>query len=144
MAGLIVLMIANGFKPEFTLFTLVMAILTSFNGFAFTFCSFKALDRINLSLYSLFSMLGGMMLPFLQGLFFFDEKMTWGKGICLVLIIAALLCTIKKGESKRGGFVFYAGVFVLNGMSGVLSKIFTDAPYEKTSPAGFSVQAVSF
>ena len=31
------------------------------------------------------------------------------------------------------------GVFMLNGMSGVLSTIFQNAPYEKTSAAGYSM-----
>ncbi len=137
--GLLALLLLNGFHFEFTPFTLLMAAISAINSILFSFFSFQALGRINLSLYSLFSMLGGMMLPFLQGLFFYGEEMTWGKGICLVLIVAALLCTLKKGEKRRGGFVFYIGVFILNGMSGVLSKIFTDAPYEKTGPAGFSM-----
>lgn len=136
--GLIALLLINGLKFEYTHFTLIMAILTSLNGFAFTFCSFKALGNINLSLYSLFSMLGGMVLPFAQGIFFYDEKITVAKTICFVLIIVALLFTFKKGE-KTKGTIYYIGIFLLNGMSGVLSKIFTSAPFEKTSAAGYSI-----
>ena len=66
LAGLIVLLAMNGFSFEFTEFTLLMATLAAIDGLAFTFCSFKALDYINLSLFSLFAMLGGMLLPFLQ------------------------------------------------------------------------------
>jgi len=35
--------------------------------------------------------------------------------------------------------VFYIGIFVLNGMSGVLSKIFTSSVLPKASAAGYSV-----
>ena len=138
VAGLVALSVINGFKLEFTPFSFIMAILTSLNGFGFTYCAFKALNRINLSLYSLFSMLGGMVLPFVQGILFYEEKLTVAKGICFVIITIALLINVEKGEKKKGT-IFYIGIFVLNGMSGVLSKIFTEAPFEKTSAAGYSI-----
>lgn len=137
-ASLIVMLFLNGFRLEFTVFTLLMAFLSSLNGIAFTFCAFRSLGIINLSLYSLFSMLGGMVLPFLQGILFYQEEMTWAKAVCLLLIFLALLLTVKGDRPKGGGF-YYAGVFVLNGMSGVLTKLFTSAPYEKTSAAGYSI-----
>lgn len=40
---------------------------------------------------------------------------------------------------KLSGLIFYIGVFVLNGMSGVITKLFESAPYLKTSAAGYSV-----
>lgn len=138
LAGLIVLLIINGFKLEFTLFTLIMALLTALVGFGFTYCGFKALGTINLSLYSLFSMLGGMALPFLQGILFYAEEVTLAKIICFALITVALFLTVER-DKKKGGTIYYIGIFVLNGMSGVLSKIFTSAPFEKTSAAGYSI-----
>ncbi len=138
LAGLIILLAVNSFKLEFTVFTGLMALISALINLSFTFCAFKALGIINLSLYSLFSMLGGMLLPFLQGIIFYDEKMTVAKGICLVLISLALLLTVEKGEKTKGTF-YYIGIFVLNGMSGVISKLFTSAPYEKTSATGYSV-----
>lgn len=138
LAGLIVLLCVNGFKLECTPFTLCMAMMAALNGFGFTFCSFKSLGRINLSLYSLFSMLGGMVLPFLQGILFYGESITAAKIVCFVLICVALLLTVEKGEKKQGT-IYYIGIFVLNGMSGVLSKLFTSAPFEKTSAAGYSI-----
>jgi drug/metabolite transporter (DMT)-like permease len=138
IAGLVVLFTINGFVLEFTWFTLLMAILAALNGMAFTFCTFKALDYINLSLFSLFAMLGGMMLPFLQGIVFYDEKITFAKVICVIFIIAALICTVDKSERKKGT-LFYAGIFIFNGMAGVISKLFTGSKFEKTSAAGYSI-----
>ena len=138
IAGIIALSVINGFKLEFTWFTLVMAILKALSGFGFSYCSLKALGRINLSLYSLFSMLGGMALPFLQGIIFYGEDLTVAKLVCFIVITIALLITMEKGERKKGT-IFYIGIFVLNGMSGVLTKIFTSAPFEKTSPEAFQI-----
>lgn len=138
VAGLIILMAINGFKFEFTPFTFVIALLASLIGFGFTYCSFKALGRINLSLYSLFSMLGGMVLPFLQGIFFYNEPVTLAKILCFILICIALILTLEKSE-KKNGLIYYIGIFILNGMSGVLSKLFTSLPFEKTSAEGYSI-----
>lgn len=138
VAALIVLFIINGFQTELTAFTLIMAALTAINGFLFSLCTLKALKTINLSVYSVFSMLGGMLLPFLQGILFFSEKFTLAKSVCLVAITVALMFTLKKGSGKKG-LIYYIGIFVLNGMSGVLSKIYTSAPYEKASPEGYTI-----
>ena len=134
-AGLIVLLIINGVQLEFTVFTFLIALLSAVNSIAFTFCSFKALSSINLSLFSVFSMLGGMVLPFLQGILFFNEEITVAKIACLVLIALALVLTISP-EQKRGGTLYYIGIFVLNGLSGVLAKLFASSSFEKTSAAG--------
>ena len=138
VAGLVVLLAVNGFKWEFTPFTLIMAALAALDGMAFSFCSMKALGKINLSLYSLFSMLGGMVLPFCLGVFMFDEVFTLGKAVCLVAVIAALLMSVEKGTAK-GGTVYYIGVFVFNGLSGVIAKLFQSGAYPKTSEAAYSV-----
>ncbi len=138
LAGLVILLAVNSFKFEFTLFTLVIALLSALVSLGFTFCAFKALGIINLSLYSLFSMLGGMLLPFVQGIVFYDEKMSVAKVVCFVFIFVALLLTVEKSE-KTKGTIYYIGIFVLNGMSGVLSKIFASSEFEKTSAAGYSI-----
>jgi len=137
-AALIALLIINKFKFEYTHFTLLIAFILSLDGLLFTFCSFKALGTINLSLYSLFSMLGGMLLPFFQGIFFYNEPFTLAKGVCLVLIIVALSLTITKDKNKSG-FIYYVGIFVLNGVGGVFSKIFTESKYPTTSSAGLNM-----
>lgn len=137
-AGLVTLLIINGMVIEFTPFSLIMSLASTINGFAFTFCAFKALKTMNLSLYSLFSMLGGMILPFFQGLIFFGEKFTAAKFICVVLITIALTLTIEKGQQKSAA-IYCAGIFILNGISGVISKIFVSAPFDKVSSAGYSI-----
>lgn len=147
VAGLVVLTAINGFSFQFSWFSLILATLAALNNLAFSFCSFRALGTINLSMYSLFSMLGGMLLPFFQGILFFHEAFTVSKAVCLAFICAALLLTLKKGETKTSGRIYYLLVFIFNGMSGVLSKIFQAAPAawkltasgEVVSAAGYSV-----
>ena len=137
LAGTLCLWVINGFSVAATPFTLIMGFVTAVNSVLYTVFSLKALAKINLSLFSLFAMLGGMLLPFFQGLFFYNEPFTLAKGLCLAFIAAALLLTVEKGD-KKGGAVFYIGVFVLNGMSGVLSKLYQELPYEKASNGDYS------
>lgn len=143
VAGLIVLLCISGFDFQATPFTLLIAFIAALCSVGFLYFSFKALDRVNLSVYSLFSMLGGMVLPFLQGIMFYGEKLTLAKILCFVLISIALLLTVP-GERKKGGMGYYAGIFVLNGMAGVLSKIFVSSPFEKTEEEWFSIWVAIF
>jgi len=136
--GLTIMLIINGFRFNITPFSLIMALISIINGYTLTFCLFKALKTINLSLYSLFSQIGGMVLPFLQGIIFYGESLTTAKILCFTFITISLLLTIQKG-AKKSDIIYYAGIFVLNGMSGVLSKIFVSAPFEKVTSAEYSI-----
>ena len=148
------MLFTNKLQFEFTPFTLLMALIKYVNGFIFTLCSLKAFQYVNLSVYSVYSMLGGMLLPILAGVLFYQEPFTWGLGICcLFTVIAVVLVSFKKGEMKENvdeeerkrkklfwiALLCYIGVFVSNGMSGVLTKFYSSAPYEKASSAGYSL-----
>ena len=138
IAGGLFLFVLNGFEFELTWFTVCMAIATAANSIFYVFCSLKAFERISLSMYSLFAMLGGMLLPFLAGLLFFGEELTLGKILCVGLIFLALTLTVTEVKMK-GGWIYYIGVFFLNGMTGVLSKLYGEAPFEKSSSGVYSV-----
>lgn len=137
--GLIALALINGLTFEYSHFSLIMAIFVNINAFLLTFCGLKALGKINLSLYSMFMMLGGMALPFVSGILFHGESLTLGKLICFLFIIASLLVVLKRDNVRSGG-LYYAGIFILNGMSGVLSKLYKAAPAQwQVSSAGYSM-----
>ena len=138
LAGCAALLVSGGFALACTPFTLLMATCAALDAIAFTFCSFRALDYVNLSLFSLFAMLGGMALPFLQGILFYGEGFTIAKGVSVLFICIALICTVERGSRKKGT-VYYIGVFLLNGTAGVLSKLFTESDLPKTSVTEYSV-----
>ena len=138
LAGTLILLCVNRFRVELTPFTLLIAVLVACNGIAYQFCALRALGSINLSLFSLFAMLGGMVLPFVAGILFFGEPLTLAKTICLLGISAALLFTVQKEGGKKGS-LYYVGIFVFNGMSGVLAKTFEAGNAPKTSAAGYSL-----
>lgn len=138
IAGGSFLFALNGLTLGSTWFTVCMATVAAANSIIYIFCSLKAFERISLSSYSLFAMLGGMLLPFLLGLIFFDEELTLGKVLCVGLIFLSLSLTVKEVK-MRDGWIYYVGVFILNGMAGVLSKLYGEASFEKGSSADYSI-----
>ena len=121
---ILMMLLIAGFKIEFTWFSLGMATVYALSGIAMGYYSLKAFSVANLSVYSVFSMLGGMILPFFLGVLFFDEgdKLEF-KLICCALIVVAVLLNIKSGKQDRKALFYYFAVFVLNGMAGVISKL---------------------
>lgn len=126
----------------FSAFTVGMAALSACNSILYTFCSLRALGRINLSLYSVFSMLGGMLLPFLLGVGVFHETLSAGKLVSVFCIALALAVTVR-GGAARADALYCAGLFLLNGMSGVISKLYQAAPYPKADEYGFLFTAAA-
>ena len=143
VAGLVCLLIFSGTTFDVSLFTVIMALIATLNAIILTFFTFKALDSVNLSLYSLFSMLGGMMLPFIQGIIFYNEGFTLAKAVAIALIFISLALTVDL-RNGRGGLLYCIGVFILNGLSGVITKLYNELPFEKASPAGYSVWIAIF
>ena len=83
-------------------------------------------------------MLGGMLLPFIHGILFYSEPFTLSKILCIIFIVIALSLTIEKGDEKKG-LIYYLGIFILNGMSGVLAKYYQEAQFVKSSVAMYSI-----
>lgn len=96
--------------------------------------SIKALAYINLSLYSVFLMLGGMIVPSVFGVIIGGdvlgvvegEYVTYGKIICILLIVVAMVLSIEKsGGGKKGAAKYYIACFFLNGCCGIIAKALT-------------------
>lgn len=126
--GIIIIFAVNGFRLEFSAFSLLWAAVYAANGILYTYASVKSFDYVNLSVFSIFNMLGGMLLPSLFGILFLSEGISVQKILCYVLMIIALTFTVdsaNSGGSKqklKSGFWYFA-VFVLNGLTGVISVI---------------------
>lgn len=133
----VIMLIISGFKVEITPFSIVMSVIYAFSGIAMTVFSMKAFAVANLSVYSVFSMLGGMLLPFILGVGFYNEKLTAFKIACCLLIIVSVLLNIKKGKQDKKAIIYYMAVFVLNGAAGVISKIHQSSALPHSDSSGF-------
>lgn len=138
LVGIICLGAINKFDFSVTPYTAIMAFISAFNSTICALCTLKSLDKVNLSVYSLFSMLGGMLLPFVAGILLYSEALTVGNLSCAILVTVSLALTLKSGRGK-GGEIYYIGIFIFNGLSGVLSKIYEESTYSKVSSGGYSL-----
>lgn len=117
----VIMFVINKGKFEFTPFSCAMAFLAALVGVTFTYFSVLAFDKVNLSVYSLFSMLGGMILPVIYGVAFYAEDFSLKRVLCVAVIIAALFIgTDLKADKKT--LLYCIAVFMLNGLAGVVSK----------------------
>ncbi len=133
----VMMLLISGFKIIVTPFSLAFAILYAGACILMTYFSMKAFAVANLSVYSVFSMLGGMLLPFLLGVGFYDEKLTIFKVVCCGLIVFSVLLNLKSGKQSKKAFLYYMAVFILNGGVGVISKIHQSSPHPHTDSTGF-------
>lgn len=136
ITGLILLFFINHFQMKITLFSLAIAALYGVINIAFSYSSIKAFSYANLSVYSVFSMIGGMVLPFLYGIFC-GEKATAARLVCCGFIVVSVLLSINRGRQSSKALRYYFAVFFLNGMVGVLSKF-------HQSYTAYSVDSASF
>lgn len=123
LVSFFVMLVLNRFQLKLTWFSVLLGLWSACNSLLYSYFGLKALTRANLSVYSIFAMLGGLILPFAAGILFYREPLTVPKLLCSGLIILSLLLTAEKGSSKKGTGLLYLAVFFLNGMSAVISKV---------------------
>ena len=133
----IMMLFISGFKIIVTPFSLAMSVIYAVMCILMTYFSMKAFAVANLSVYSVFSMLGGMLLPFLLGVGFYNEKITVFKVVCCGLIVVSVLLNLKSGTQSKKAFLYYMAVFLLNGGVGVVSKIHQSSQLPHTDSTGF-------
>lgn len=124
----LILFVLGGFRLHITWFSLLIAVLYAAVCLLSSYAGLKAFGTANLSVYSIFMMLGGMLLPFAYGILFANEALSFAKALSILLICTAVGCSFEKGTEGKNAYRFYAAIFVLNGLVGVLSKIHLSVP----------------
>lgn len=136
-ATVVLFFFVNGFMNGFdtllpTPFSLLMAATMALVCGSYSLIGFKIISLGNIAIYTLFLMLGGMMLPYFFGLIFLEETFSLLRLLGLVLmVISIILAGLDDGdrvsEKKSKGSALYfllcSVVFLLNGMASITSKI---------------------
>lgn len=121
---------AEGLRFGFSWFTLAMTLGIAVVSVLCTYLGIKVLGIGNMSVYSVFMMVGSMVLPSLVGIVFYQEPLTWLKGGAIALMLLAVVFTAgsdgKKADKKA--ILFYIGVFLLNGLIGVFFTVHNNQP----------------
>ncbi len=125
--------IMNGFDSfRLTPFSLLMGAVMALVCGGYSLIGFKIISLGNIAIYTLFLMLGGMMLPYFFGLIFLEETFSLLRLLGLVLMVVSIIlaglddggkASEKKSKSSALFFLLCSVVFVLNGMSSITSKI---------------------
>lgn len=117
-----------GLGLKITLFSVIVAAVHGLASFLYMYFSLKALKVANVSVFSIFTMLGGMLLPVFYGTGFAGEQLTLGKGICCGLVTVAVICTANGGKSDKKAFFYYIAVFITNGITSVCAAVHQNYP----------------
>ena len=95
-------LVLYGTDYSFNLAGILFAVLYAVVGISTTLFSAKAFGVTNMALYSVFMMLGGMLLPFAAGLIVYGEPLTVGKAVgCLLVAAAVAFGTEFTGDKKN-------------------------------------------
>ena len=122
--SLALLLILNGLTPAFSWYSLINATLKSLCCYLYTLLGFRLMSQGCVALYTLFLMSGGMILPALWGWVFLDEPVLILRLIGVVLIVFSISLTHSEEHKINASmFLSLCGVFLLNGMVSVLSKL---------------------
>ena len=140
----LLLLAINKFTVHVSPFSMLMGVLFAVSMVTINCVCLFAMSAGKVSVYSLFMMLGGMLLPFGYGAIFLNEKVSVYKWIALVLMIGAMVLPCfsdRKQKNSKRFYVFCALGFLLNGALSIISKHHQANP-EIGSPTGdFAVWA---
>ena len=102
IVGFLLYLCVGGFTVEFSTYSLLMAFAMALIMLPYYIVSIKVLSLGSLAVYSMFMMLGGMLVPFLYGICFLAEEITWGKIVgCIVLAGSMILQSCGQEKETR-------------------------------------------
>lgn len=114
----------NGFKFEFSAFSILMAGIVALSVMSYNILGFRVLKSGSMAFYTLFLMCGGMFVPYVWGVLFLHEKLSLMHlaGLILIIFAIALTANDKKLPGKRI-LALCVIIFLLNGISSVAAKM---------------------
>ena len=134
--GLMLLFYAmNGFKLNVSAISVGLGAALAALNLLSTLACFKAYEVGNVSLFTMFRMQGGMLLPFIYGIVFADNKPTPFQIAGIVIMVFALILpylSAKKDENKEKNSSLYrilcVFIFIVNGAVSIVSYIQSNSP----------------
>lgn len=115
----------------FSWFTLFITLLIAVVSLSCVYMGIKVLAVGDMSIYSVFMMLGSLVLPSIVGLLFYKEELTLLKAVALLLMIVAIVFSVSSVDKNKlswKAIAYYVGIFVMNGMIGVLFTVHQNQP----------------
>ena len=119
----VIFLIINKFTVRVTLFSIIMAVVFSVVITVYVFIGFRIMKNGSMSIYTLFLMSGGMIVPYIYGAMFLNEELSFVKISGLIFILAAIVvANFSRDKFNVKQLALCMGVFFLNGAASVISK----------------------
>ena len=125
----------NGFRVECNDFTLLMAALCTLVGILCAVVCFVGYANGSIAVFTMFQMVGGMLLPFIYGIWYGNEVTVFRvAGIVLLLFSVCLPFFGQRGTSGAVGkltpkfILLCVSIFFLNGGISIISYIYSNSP----------------
>jgi drug/metabolite transporter (DMT)-like permease len=135
LIGTVLYLFIGGFRVDFSTVSVFWSLLFALVMIPYYMIGIKVLSLGSLALYSMFMMLGGMLVPFFYGVLFLRESVSVAQVIGTVLLTGFIIMqAISQSDSNTttGGkqsaktkvtfFVLCLIIFFLNGLTGVIAK----------------------
>ncbi len=134
VVGTLLYLAVGGFKVNFSPISVILAVALACIMVPYYMVGIKVLSLGSLAIYSMFMMLGGMLVPFFYGVIFLDEAVSVWQilGAVLLTLFIVLQAVWQKspdeGDAKGAKgtkYLFFAlclVIFFLNGATSVISK----------------------
>jgi len=124
-------LIFYGGLPDFSAFSFTMSIILAVVSALSSLVGILIMKYGKMSVYSVFMMLGGMMLPYFYGLLFLSEDISAARITGLIILICALPCSVINPAAKKDNtntpqpkfyYILCICIFLLNGTMSIISK----------------------
>ena len=131
ISGMMLYLIIGGFQVQYSSVSLIWAALLAIVMIPYYTVGIKVISLGSLAIYSMFMMLGGMLVPFFYGIIFLHEEISLFKilGTILMSVFIVLQAVFTDNGEKNGEkgnkYLFFALcllIFFLNGLTGVIAK----------------------
>jgi drug/metabolite transporter (DMT)-like permease len=135
LIGTVLYLFVGGFRVEFSSISVFWAVLFALVMIPYYMIGIKVLSLGSLAVYSMFMMLGGMLVPFFYGVWFLQESVSAAQILGTVLLTGfIILQAISQSDFKQASkekqsaktkitfFVLCLVIFILNGLTGVIAK----------------------
>ncbi|MBE6590233.1 MAG: hypothetical protein E7643_08645 [Ruminococcaceae bacterium] len=132
--GAVLYLFIGGFHVEFSPVSVFWAIMFALVMLPYYMVGIKVLALGSLAIYSMFMMLGGMLVPLFYGVVFLREDISIGKALGTILLTLFIILQAvwqqppadqegnQSGKKKYLFFVLCLLIFLVNGLTGVIAK----------------------
>lgn len=138
----VIFVILGGLKDGISMYSVIMASLSSLLVMLYNLIGFRILKVSGkISLYTMYVLAGGMVVPYIWGLMFMNEPFSIMRTVGLAVIICGITATnltSDEEKSNTSAVLMCAAVFMINGAVSVVSKIHqTQTAYHCVNASGF-------